>query len=60
VAALFDAAHRCLGGPIVVVWDNLNTHRSAAMRKMIKGRSWLTVLGLPAYAPEPVIRNTGL
>jgi len=33
-------------------WDNLDTHRSAAMRKMIEGRSWLTVFGLPAYAPE--------
>src|SRR3954447_11268717 len=26
-AALLDAAHRQLGGPIVGVWDNLNTHR---------------------------------
>lgn len=51
-AALFDAAHQYLGGPIVVVWDNLNTHRSAAMRKMIEARSWLTVFELPTYAPE--------
>src|SRR3712207_8948933 len=30
-AVLLDAAHQQLGGPIVLVWDNLNTHVSAAM-----------------------------
>jgi putative transposase len=25
-AALLDAAHQQLGGPIVAIWDNLNTH----------------------------------
>ena len=25
-ARLLDAAHQQLGGPIVLVWDNLNTH----------------------------------
>ena len=29
-ARLLDAAHRQLGGPLVVVWDNLNTHVSAS------------------------------
>jgi DDE superfamily endonuclease len=33
-ARLLDAAHQQLGGPIVVVWDNLNTHRSRAMREL--------------------------
>ena len=27
--ALLDAAHQQLGGPVVLVWDNLNTHASA-------------------------------
>jgi putative transposase len=27
-ARLLDAAHQELGGPLVVVWDNLNTHVS--------------------------------
>jgi hypothetical protein len=31
-AALLDAVHQQLGGPLVVVWDNLNTHVSAAMK----------------------------
>lgn len=51
-AALLDAAHQQLGGPIVVIWDNLNTHRSAAMRELITARDWLHVIRLPAYAPE--------
>jgi DDE superfamily endonuclease len=51
-AALLDAAHQQLGGPIVVIWDNLNTHRSAAMRELIAARDWLRVIRLPAYAPE--------
>jgi putative transposase len=51
-AALLDAAHQQLGGPIVLVWDNLNTHISAAMRDLIAARDWLHVIRLPAYAPD--------
>ena len=51
-AALLDAAHQQLGAPIVLVWDNLNTHVSAAMTHMVAARPWLTVFRLPPYAPE--------
>jgi DDE superfamily endonuclease len=51
-AALLDAAHRQLGGPLVLVWDNLNTHVSAAMAELIGARPWLTVYRLPPYAHE--------
>jgi hypothetical protein len=51
-AALLDAAHRQLGGPIVLVWDNLNTHVSQAMAEMVAARPWLTVFRLPPYAHE--------
>ena len=51
-ARLLDAAHHQLGGPIVLVWDNLNTHTSRAMQELIAARLWLTVYQLPAYAPE--------
>jgi DDE superfamily endonuclease len=51
-AALLDAAHQQLGGPIVLVWDNLNTHVSAAMAELIAARPWLTVYRLPPYAHE--------
>jgi putative transposase len=51
-ARLLDAAHQQLGGPLVVVWDNLNTHISAAMTELIAARAWLTVFQLPPYAHE--------
>jgi DDE superfamily endonuclease len=51
-ARLLDAAHQQLGGPLVVVWDNLNVHVSAAMRELIAARDWLTVFRLPPYAHE--------
>ena len=51
-AALLDAAHQQLGGPLVVVWDNLNTHVSAAMTELVTTRDWLTVYQLPPYAHE--------
>jgi DDE superfamily endonuclease len=47
-----DAARQQLGGPLVLVWDNLNTHVSRAMRELVAAREWLTVFQLPAYAPE--------
>src|SRR3954452_480182 len=51
-AALLDAAHQQLGGPIVLVWANLNTHASKAMAEIVAARSWLTVYRLPPYAHE--------
>ena len=51
-ARFLDAAHQQLGGPIVLVWDGLNTHASRAMRELITARDWLTVYRLPPYAPE--------
>jgi transposase len=51
-ARLLDAAHAQLAGPVVLVWDNLNTHISGAMAGLIAARDWLTVFQLPAYASE--------
>jgi putative transposase len=51
-ARLLDAAHQQLGGPLVLVWDNLNTHCSAAMADLVAARPWLTVFRLPPYAHE--------
>jgi putative transposase len=34
------------------MWDNLNTHVSAAMADLIAARDWLTVYRLPPYALE--------
>ena len=51
-ARFLDAAHQQLGGPVVLVWDGLNTHTSRAMRELIAARDWLTVFQLPPYASE--------
>jgi DDE superfamily endonuclease len=51
-ARLLDDARQQLGGPLVVVWDNLNTHVSRAMTELITARDWLTVFQLPPYARE--------
>jgi putative transposase len=51
-AALLDAAHQQLAGPLVVVWDNLNSHVSATMTELLGARDWLTVYRLPPYAHE--------
>jgi len=51
-ARFLDAAHQQLHGPVVLVWDNLNTHVSRAMRELIAARSWLRVYQLPPYASE--------
>jgi putative transposase len=51
--ALVTAAHKTLEAPVILIWDNLNTHHSAAMRAFISANAeWLTVIPLPAYAPD--------
>jgi DDE superfamily endonuclease len=50
--ALLDAAHQQLKAPIVLIWDNLNTHISAEIRERMAARPWLHVIRLPTYAPE--------
>jgi DDE superfamily endonuclease len=52
-AALVTAAHQQLSAPVILIWDNLNTHISQRMRTWIEARAdWLTIERLPAYAPE--------
>ncbi|WP_265106899.1 transposase [Streptomyces sp. ET3-23] len=49
---LLTAVHQQLGGPIVLIWDNLNTHLTAGIRKFTAERDWLHVYQLPPYAPD--------
>ncbi|GAA2281102.1 hypothetical protein GCM10010430_79000 [Kitasatospora cystarginea] len=49
---LVGGAHQLLKAPVVLVWDRLNTHISAAMKQLVAARAWLTVFQLPSYAPE--------
>ncbi|MFH9968787.1 transposase [Streptomyces mirabilis] len=46
-----------LGAPLVVVWDNLSTHRAAGMSKYAADHEWLTIVQLPSYSPDlnPVV-----
>src|SRR3954465_2663531 len=51
-AGLVAAAHAQLHAPIILIWDNLNVHRSAAMCAFCEAHpAWLTVVQLPTYAP---------
>lgn len=49
---LLITAHQQLGGPIVLVWDNLNVHKAADLQKFAEARDWLTIYYLPPYAPD--------
>lgn len=51
---MLNGAHQQLpGGKIVLVWDNLTIHHSAAMRAFVDAHAdWLTVFYLLTYAPE--------
>ena len=52
-ASLITAAHRYLNAPVILIRDNLNTHLSRKMRAFTAGHpGWLTVIRLPAYAPD--------
>jgi len=44
-AGLIAAAHKELHAPVILIWDNLNTHISAHP-------DWLTEVRLPGYAPD--------
>jgi hypothetical protein len=50
---LLDAAHQRLKARLVVIWDNLNTHVSYAMRALIDARDWLT-----DSSPRPASHST--
>ena len=52
-AGLITAAHQQLHAPVILIWDNLNTHISAVMRTFTGAHpDWLTVTQLPSYAPD--------
>ncbi|MGP7995840.1 MAG: transposase [Streptosporangiaceae bacterium] len=52
-ADLITAAHQQLHAPLILCWDNLNTHLSGVMRTLLQPhQEWLTVIQMPAYAPD--------
>jgi len=44
--------HGHLRRPVILVWDRLPAHRSAARRLLEDGAAWLQVEWLPPYAPD--------
>ncbi|MFD6939635.1 transposase [Streptomyces goshikiensis] len=55
---LISRAHTQLGGPIVLVWDNLRMHLVAPLREFFEtSADWLTVFQLPSYAPASTHRR---
>ncbi len=49
---LLTGVHAQLRAPLIVVWDNLHHHVGTTMREFVDQHDWLTVIQLPAYAPE--------
>ncbi|MFD8384868.1 transposase [Streptomyces sp. NPDC059679] len=50
---LIVRARTQLGGPVVLVWDNVRLHLTAGIREFIAANAdWLTVFQLPTYAPD--------
>lgn len=43
--------HRYVDGPVLLVWDGLNAHRTATVRERVAEYGWRAER-LPAYAPE--------
>lgn len=43
---------RHVDGPLVMVWDRLNVHRSPRVRDYVESRPNSEIVYLPAYAPE--------
>ena len=44
--------HGHLRRPVILVWDRLPAHRSAARQLLTEAASWLQVEWLPPYAPD--------
>ncbi|WP_258528179.1 transposase [Streptomyces sp. NBRC 110611] len=49
---LIACTHQQLGGPTILIWDNLNTHRTTGIRQYADDHDWLTIVHLPTYTPD--------
>lgn len=53
VVRFLEHLHRFVPGPVVLIWDRLNQHRSLAVKQWVDDHAdWITLEFLPAYAPE--------
>ncbi|MGW9211316.1 transposase [Embleya sp. NPDC055664] len=44
--------HRTFDRPLILIWDNLGSHRSRRMRAFMERVDWLSLVFLPPYAPD--------
>lgn len=49
---LVDTAHRVLGAPIALLWDDHSSHTARWVGRELAAREWLSVVRLPKRAPE--------
>jgi transposase len=47
-----EQLHRCVRGPLIVVWDRLGAHRQAAAQLLREHSDWLSIEWLPSYSPK--------
>jgi len=53
VIAFLADLHRSVPGPLMVLWDHLQAHRSQKVAEYLgQNRDWLRVEWFPYYAPE--------
>jgi transposase len=50
--AFLTALHQQLHAPVVLVWDNVNVHKTPELTQWMERQEWLRVFHLPPYAPE--------
>jgi transposase len=52
LVAFLTAMARHLRGPVILIWDRLNAHRSSVVQRFLERHPRFHVELLPAYAPE--------
>lgn len=59
-ADLIAAAHHQLNAPVILVWDNLNTHLGTTMRTFTQAHpDWLTVARVRPVGPRNPSMSAG-
>ena len=52
IAAFVESVHRRLGGPLVVIWDQIPIHKSYPVERYVDQHNDVLVESFPPYAPE--------
>ena len=52
MVVLLEHLRRRVGGPMILIWDHLQAHRSAVVKEFLARHPELDIEWLPKYAPE--------